>query len=113
MKDESSLKMNHVDHIPQTLASHSRVPAETHTHSQHGADMLQPDPRDTFFNSEPLCVYSDPLSIPILFDSSASLSVFLLMSTDIYLFFPFCISCMINNKVITPILNVFFLIYTL
>ncbi|XDV52601.1 hypothetical protein PO909_021316 [Leuciscus waleckii] len=42
--------MNHVDHIPQTLASHGPVPAETRTHSQHGADMLQPDPRDTFYN---------------------------------------------------------------
>uniref|UniRef100_A0A671RES1 Beta-1,4-N-acetylgalactosaminyltransferase n=1 Tax=Sinocyclocheilus anshuiensis TaxID=1608454 RepID=A0A671RES1_9TELE len=67
--DESSLKMNHVDHIPQTLASHGPVPAETHTRSQHGADMLQPDPRDTFFNIPmidpthlenvlPACLYS-------------------------------------------------------
>uniref|UniRef100_A0A8C1V8Z9 Hexosyltransferase n=1 Tax=Cyprinus carpio TaxID=7962 RepID=A0A8C1V8Z9_CYPCA len=67
--DESSLKMNHVDHIPQTLASHDPVPAKTHTSSQHGADMLQPDPRDTFFNIPmidpshlenvlPACLYS-------------------------------------------------------
>uniref|UniRef100_A0A8C1IFX0 Beta-1,4-N-acetylgalactosaminyltransferase n=1 Tax=Cyprinus carpio TaxID=7962 RepID=A0A8C1IFX0_CYPCA len=67
--DESSLKMNHVDHIPQTLASHGPVPAETHTRSKHGADMLQPDPRDTFFNIPmidpshlenvlPTCLYS-------------------------------------------------------
>ncbi|TRY82902.1 hypothetical protein DNTS_011648, partial [Danionella cerebrum] len=48
--DESNLKMNHVDHIPQTLASHARIPAVTHVSSPHGADMLQPDPRDTFFN---------------------------------------------------------------
>ncbi|NWW94064.1 B4GN4 acetylgalactosaminyltransferase, partial [Rhynochetos jubatus] len=46
--DESSLKMNHVEHIPQTLASHSgshlwEAPQE------HGADMLKSDPRDTFF----------------------------------------------------------------
>uniref|UniRef100_A0A8C1V8V2 Hexosyltransferase n=1 Tax=Cyprinus carpio TaxID=7962 RepID=A0A8C1V8V2_CYPCA len=69
VKDESSLKMNHVDHIPQTLASHDPVPAKTHTSSQHGADMLQPDPRDTFFNIPmidpshlenvlPACLYS-------------------------------------------------------
>lgn len=57
VKDESSLKMNHVDHIPQTLASHSPAPAESRTRSQHGADMLQPDPRDTFFNSEPLSIH--------------------------------------------------------
>uniref|UniRef100_A0A8C1IVC0 Beta-1,4-N-acetylgalactosaminyltransferase n=1 Tax=Cyprinus carpio TaxID=7962 RepID=A0A8C1IVC0_CYPCA len=65
----NSLKMNHVDHIPQTLASHDPVPAKTHTSSQHGADMLQPDPRDTFFNIPmidpshlenvlPACLYS-------------------------------------------------------
>ncbi|XP_051976063.1 N-acetyl-beta-glucosaminyl-glycoprotein 4-beta-N-acetylgalactosaminyltransferase 1-like [Xyrauchen texanus] len=68
--DESSLKMNHVDHIPQTLASHSPIRAAIQTHSrQHGADMLQPDPRDTFFNIPmidpanlenvlPACLYS-------------------------------------------------------
>ncbi|XP_057184478.1 N-acetyl-beta-glucosaminyl-glycoprotein 4-beta-N-acetylgalactosaminyltransferase 1-like [Triplophysa rosa] len=61
--------MNHVDHIPQTLASHSPVPAESRSRSQHGADMLQPDPRDTFFNIPmidparlenvlPACLYS-------------------------------------------------------
>lgn len=54
VKDESDLKMNSVDHIPQTLASHSRLPVETQTSRQHGADMLKPDPRDTFFRSEPL-----------------------------------------------------------
>lgn len=52
--------MNSVDHIPQTLASHSRLPdnlqpqdlegGSSATH--HGADMLKPDPRDTFFNSK-------------------------------------------------------------
>ncbi|XP_051978544.1 N-acetyl-beta-glucosaminyl-glycoprotein 4-beta-N-acetylgalactosaminyltransferase 1-like [Xyrauchen texanus] len=68
--DESSLKMNHVDHIPQTLASHIPIPAKIQTHSSlHGADMLQPDPRDTFFNIPminpahlenvlPTCLYS-------------------------------------------------------
>lgn len=54
MKDESGLKMNSMDHIPQTLASHSQFPVETQTSRQHGADMLKPDPRDTFFRSEPL-----------------------------------------------------------
>uniref|UniRef100_A0A8C6P2K4 Beta-1,4-N-acetylgalactosaminyltransferase n=1 Tax=Nothobranchius furzeri TaxID=105023 RepID=A0A8C6P2K4_NOTFU len=60
--DESSLKMNSVDHIPQTLASHIRLP-------EHGADMLRPDPRDTFYstpmidpsrleNTLPACLYS-------------------------------------------------------
>ncbi|XP_060771072.1 N-acetyl-beta-glucosaminyl-glycoprotein 4-beta-N-acetylgalactosaminyltransferase 1 [Neoarius graeffei] len=67
--DESDLKMNSVDHIPQTLASHSRLPVETQTSRQHGADMLKPDPRDTFFrtpmidpsrleNVLPPCLYS-------------------------------------------------------
>ncbi len=73
VKDESILKMSHVDHIPQTLASHGPVPKETHTRSQHGADMLQPDPRDTFFNSKPLSVCSAPLSGTFLFYSSVSL----------------------------------------
>uniref|UniRef100_A0A8D3D6V1 Beta-1,4-N-acetylgalactosaminyltransferase n=1 Tax=Scophthalmus maximus TaxID=52904 RepID=A0A8D3D6V1_SCOMX len=60
--DESSLKMNGVDHIPQTLASHIRLP-------EHGADMLKPDPRDTFYSTPmidparlenvlPACLYS-------------------------------------------------------
>uniref|UniRef100_A0A4W6EJY8 Beta-1,4-N-acetylgalactosaminyltransferase n=1 Tax=Lates calcarifer TaxID=8187 RepID=A0A4W6EJY8_LATCA len=61
--DESSLKMNSVDHIPQTLASHIRGI------TQHGADMLKPDPRDTFYSTPmidpsrlenilPACLYS-------------------------------------------------------
>eukprot|EP00063_Salmo_salar_P004517 XP_013979352.1 PREDICTED: N-acetyl-beta-glucosaminyl-glycoprotein 4-beta-N-acetylgalactosaminyltransferase 1 [Salmo salar] len=74
--DESSLKMNSVDHIPQTLASHSRPSSveeqsQEHSHfsSQHGADMLKPDPRDTFYSTPmiqasrlenvlPACLYS-------------------------------------------------------
>uniref|UniRef100_A0A8B9J7R6 Hexosyltransferase n=1 Tax=Astyanax mexicanus TaxID=7994 RepID=A0A8B9J7R6_ASTMX len=67
--DESNLKMNSVDHIPQTLASHSRVPGLAEAGSRHGADMLKPDPRDTFFktpmidpsrleNVLPSCLYS-------------------------------------------------------
>ncbi|KAM6960515.1 N-acetyl-beta-glucosaminyl-glycoprotein 4-beta-N-acetylgalactosaminyltransferase 1 [Aplochiton taeniatus] len=90
--DESSLKMNSVDHIPQTLASHTWPPAEPQAKgqgpgmgqgtgqgmgqraygpagSQHGADMLKPDPRDTFYSTPmiapsrlenvlPACLYS-------------------------------------------------------
>ncbi|NXP52960.1 B4GN4 acetylgalactosaminyltransferase, partial [Heliornis fulica] len=47
--DESSLKMNHVEHIPQTLASHSGSYLWEAQHDEHGADMLRADPRDTFF----------------------------------------------------------------
>ncbi|XP_034735682.1 N-acetyl-beta-glucosaminyl-glycoprotein 4-beta-N-acetylgalactosaminyltransferase 1 [Etheostoma cragini] len=74
--DESSLKMNGVDHIPQTMASHIRLPAENQHQGlerggvlQHGADMLKPDPRDTFYSTPmidpsrldnvlPACLYS-------------------------------------------------------
>ncbi|XP_072292129.1 N-acetyl-beta-glucosaminyl-glycoprotein 4-beta-N-acetylgalactosaminyltransferase 1 [Eucyclogobius newberryi] len=68
--DESSLKMNSVDHIPQTLASHIRLPEQSPPRGpQHGADMLKPDPRDTFYsipmidparleNVLPACLYS-------------------------------------------------------
>uniref|UniRef100_A0A4W6EIB3 Beta-1,4-N-acetylgalactosaminyltransferase n=1 Tax=Lates calcarifer TaxID=8187 RepID=A0A4W6EIB3_LATCA len=74
--DESSLKMNSVDHIPQTLASHIRLPEESQPQgvegggiTQHGADMLKPDPRDTFYSTPmidpsrlenilPACLYS-------------------------------------------------------
>ncbi|NXI78770.1 B4GN4 acetylgalactosaminyltransferase, partial [Rhipidura dahli] len=47
--DESSLKMNHVEHIPQTLASHSGSHLWEAQQDEHGADMLRADPRDTFF----------------------------------------------------------------
>ncbi|XP_074951418.1 N-acetyl-beta-glucosaminyl-glycoprotein 4-beta-N-acetylgalactosaminyltransferase 1 [Phalacrocorax aristotelis] len=47
--DESSLKMNHVEHIPQTLASHSGSYLWEAQQDEHGADMLKSDPRDTFF----------------------------------------------------------------
>ncbi|NXE56383.1 B4GN4 acetylgalactosaminyltransferase, partial [Casuarius casuarius] len=47
--DESSLKMNHVEHIPQSLASHSGSYLWEAQRDEHGADMLKPDPRDTFF----------------------------------------------------------------
>ncbi|KAG9352448.1 hypothetical protein JZ751_020862 [Albula glossodonta] len=52
--DESSLKMNSVDHIPQTLPSHSLSPREAQAASQHGADMLKLDPRDTFYSRAPM-----------------------------------------------------------
>ncbi|NXY37160.1 B4GN4 acetylgalactosaminyltransferase, partial [Pomatorhinus ruficollis] len=47
--DESFLKMNHVEHIPQTLASHSGSHLWEAQQDEHGADMLKADPRDTFF----------------------------------------------------------------
>ncbi|XP_072527078.1 N-acetyl-beta-glucosaminyl-glycoprotein 4-beta-N-acetylgalactosaminyltransferase 1 [Salminus brasiliensis] len=47
--DESSLKMNSVKHIPQTLASHTLSLQESHGTETHTADMLKPDPRDTFY----------------------------------------------------------------
>ncbi|XP_021258579.1 N-acetyl-beta-glucosaminyl-glycoprotein 4-beta-N-acetylgalactosaminyltransferase 1 isoform X3 [Numida meleagris] len=47
--DESSLKMNHVEHIPQSLASHSGSYLWEAQRDEHGADMLKSDPRDTFF----------------------------------------------------------------
>uniref|UniRef100_A0A8C1I5V0 Beta-1,4-N-acetylgalactosaminyltransferase n=1 Tax=Cyprinus carpio TaxID=7962 RepID=A0A8C1I5V0_CYPCA len=67
--DESSLKMNSVHHIPQTLASHSLALRVNHRTEIHTADMLKPDPRDTFYkipmidqsrleNVLPSCVYS-------------------------------------------------------
>lgn len=47
--DESALKMDHVAHVPQSPASHvgGRLLQE-----EPRADMLRPDPRDTFFLSE-------------------------------------------------------------
>nr|XP_014343922.1 PREDICTED: N-acetyl-beta-glucosaminyl-glycoprotein 4-beta-N-acetylgalactosaminyltransferase 1 isoform X1 [Latimeria chalumnae] len=67
--DETSLKMNSVDHIPQSLASHRRSRYLVSRRQQHGADMLKPDPRDAFFltpliepqrvkNVLPPCIYS-------------------------------------------------------
>ncbi|XP_036440215.1 N-acetyl-beta-glucosaminyl-glycoprotein 4-beta-N-acetylgalactosaminyltransferase 1 [Colossoma macropomum] len=47
--DESSLKMNSVKHIPQTLASHTLSLQEVHSTETHTADMLKTDPRDTFY----------------------------------------------------------------
>lgn len=66
--DESTLKMNSVDHIPQTLASHIRLPGESPPQGleggsimQHGADMLKPDPRDTFYSSKTVMISGCPL----------------------------------------------------
>ncbi|MGH0114499.1 UNVERIFIED_CONTAM: hypothetical protein FKN15_019639 [Acipenser sinensis] len=61
--------MNSVDHIPQTHASHAGPRHGASQTGQHGADMLKPDARDTFFltpmiepsrleNVLPTCLYS-------------------------------------------------------
>ncbi|XP_006019269.1 N-acetyl-beta-glucosaminyl-glycoprotein 4-beta-N-acetylgalactosaminyltransferase 1 [Alligator sinensis] len=47
--DESTLKMNQVDHIPQSHASHTGSYFWETQRDEHGADMLRSDPRDTFF----------------------------------------------------------------
>ncbi|XP_072841660.2 N-acetyl-beta-glucosaminyl-glycoprotein 4-beta-N-acetylgalactosaminyltransferase 1 [Pogona vitticeps] len=47
--DESSLKMNEVEHVPQSFASHTGSYLWNEQRSEHGADMLKPDPRDIFF----------------------------------------------------------------
>ncbi|XP_042323802.1 beta-1,4-N-acetylgalactosaminyltransferase 3 [Sceloporus undulatus] len=47
--NETLLKMDKVDHIPQTLATHkSRIPPNQAA-MEHPADMLKPDPRDTIY----------------------------------------------------------------
>uniref|UniRef100_F6S3B0 Beta-1,4-N-acetylgalactosaminyltransferase n=1 Tax=Ornithorhynchus anatinus TaxID=9258 RepID=F6S3B0_ORNAN len=47
--DETTLKMNDVSHVPQSLASHAGGHRWGPPREDHGADMLKPDPRDTFF----------------------------------------------------------------
>lgn len=44
--------MNEVDHVPQSLASHTSSYLWGAQREEHGADMLKPDPRDTFFLSK-------------------------------------------------------------
>ncbi|XP_060101744.1 beta-1,4-N-acetylgalactosaminyltransferase 3 [Heteronotia binoei] len=47
--NESLLKMDEIDHIPQTLATRgSRMTPSRHM-QEHPADMLKPDPRDTIY----------------------------------------------------------------
>ncbi|KAJ1178372.1 hypothetical protein NDU88_003618 [Pleurodeles waltl] len=47
--DESELRMDQVEHIPQSLASHSGSFRWEAQQEVHGIDMLKPDQRDTFF----------------------------------------------------------------
>ncbi|XP_064011736.1 beta-1,4-N-acetylgalactosaminyltransferase 3 [Pogoniulus pusillus] len=47
--NETLLKMDEVKHIPQTLASHARRPADSAGGAAHPADMLKPDPRDSLY----------------------------------------------------------------
>nr|XP_060626103.1 N-acetyl-beta-glucosaminyl-glycoprotein 4-beta-N-acetylgalactosaminyltransferase 1 [Anolis sagrei ordinatus] len=47
--DESSLKMNEVDHVPQSLGSYTSSYLWSERRDEHGADMLKSDPRDIFF----------------------------------------------------------------
>lgn len=82
--------MNRVDHIPQTLASHSRLPEDVQPQGleggssavHHGADMLKPDPRDTFFNSKSTVIISliFPSVIIAQYLSALDLSPYLTLS---------------------------------
>ncbi|XP_069480025.1 N-acetyl-beta-glucosaminyl-glycoprotein 4-beta-N-acetylgalactosaminyltransferase 1 isoform X2 [Ambystoma mexicanum] len=47
--DESELRMDQVEHIPQSIASHAGSYRWEAQQEEHGIDMLKPDHRDTFF----------------------------------------------------------------
>lgn len=91
--------MNSVDHIPQTLASHIRLPEEVLAQgpeggavSQHGADMLKPDPRDTFYNSKSATPNHrlSPMSVLPLFSVFRTGHVTGSLSDTVAAFVPIC-----------------------
>ncbi|XP_067855752.1 beta-1,4-N-acetylgalactosaminyltransferase 3 isoform X2 [Heptranchias perlo] len=47
--NESLIKLNEVQHIPQSVASHKKNYGYTRPHRDHPAEMLKHDPRDSFF----------------------------------------------------------------
>ncbi|XP_054843668.1 beta-1,4-N-acetylgalactosaminyltransferase 3 [Eublepharis macularius] len=47
--NETLLKMNEIDHIPQSLATHGSQITHSRNAAGHPADMLKPDPRDTIY----------------------------------------------------------------
>ncbi|XP_078076126.1 beta-1,4-N-acetylgalactosaminyltransferase 3 isoform X2 [Mustelus asterias] len=47
--NESLIKLNEVQHIPQSIASHKKNYGYTSPHRDHPAEMLKYDPRDSFF----------------------------------------------------------------
>ncbi|XP_078424318.1 beta-1,4-N-acetylgalactosaminyltransferase 3 isoform X2 [Cetorhinus maximus] len=47
--NESLIKLNEVQHIPQSIASHKKNYGYTSPHRDHPAEMLKYDPRDNFF----------------------------------------------------------------
>ncbi|XP_067906787.1 beta-1,4-N-acetylgalactosaminyltransferase 3 isoform X2 [Heterodontus francisci] len=47
--NESLIKLNEAQHIPQSVASHKKNYSYTSPHTDHPAEMLKYDPRDSFF----------------------------------------------------------------